>query len=198
MKNRIWACFVALAVANLMVLFYVYGYSTAGDDKVSAQKISRLISTYAEPESNPVFLVRSEDRCRFYGEVYCPEAKAQRESVAGSFSAPIKLTAKPGTENTYADYLDARTRLTKVTQDYVTFLDTNPSTLVYLSASVSFEEQAGELIGAIVSNLYALQDVALQDADHSGNWAFAFGYLVNLLMIVLAVVGSRSPTRKRS
>jgi len=198
MKNRIWAACMALLLANISILFYVYGYATSGEEKIAAQSISRLISTYAEPQSNPVFLVRAEDRCRFYGHAYCPAAEAQRASALALFNIPITLSTKPSTEAFYEDYLAARARLIKTTDNYARFLSSHPSTDDYVTASAAFEEEAGGLIGVIVSNLYALQDIALRDSDRAGNWAFAAGYLCNFVLFVLIACARRMTQRKRS
>jgi hypothetical protein len=185
MKNKIWAACMALVLMNISILFYVYGSTTMGDEKVAAQNISRLISTYTEPESNPMYLTRAEDRCRFYAGVYCPASKALRAKSVSLFQTPIKIKTTTQSEVYYSDYLTARARLIKATSDYTTFLDENTTNTAYITKSIAFEEEAGVLIGSIVSNLYALQDQALQDADHTGNWAFTLGYICNFLLMVL-------------
>jgi hypothetical protein len=197
-KNKLWAACLALVLANLAILFYVYGNLTQGEDKIAAQNISRLISTYAEPESNPVFLVRSEDRCRFYGKLYCPMAKQQRVATMNLFTNPTQLTSTTTTVTTmyYLDYLNARSDLVEATRKYVAFLNTNPLTPQYLAASIAFEQQAGELIAAIVTNLYALQDETLRESEKSGNWGFTLGYLCNLLLIALMIFARRTTTQK--
>lgn len=197
MKSKLWAAIVFLAMSNLIVLGCLYSYSTVGEDKSPAQKISRVISTYAEPESNPIFLVRAEDRCRFYGHAYCASAAAQRKSITGLFTTPLQLEKTADNAVFYATYLDSRTRLIKATSDYIQFLDTTPSTEAYLFASTSFEEEAGVLVGAIVSNLYALQEDALRDSDKRGNWMYFFGFLSNVIVLALvAVCARRSPPNR--
>jgi len=197
MMNKIWAACMAFILANICILFYVYGSATSGEEKVAAQQIARLISTYAEPESNPTFLVRAEDRCRFYGPSYCQIASAQRANALSLFTSPIVLTVKPTTEVFYNDYLAARARLIKATDDYATLLDSKPETRAYIVASSSFEKEAGMLIGNIVSNLYALQDSTLKEADHTGSWVFALGYLCNFVLFALVVYARRMNNQKR-
>lgn len=197
MTRKIWMACMGLILANLATLYAVYGNTTMGEQKVAAQNISRLISTYAEPESNPVFIVRAEDRCRFYGEMYCSAAKSQRAAVLTMFTNPIKLSPADKDTAYYGGYLAAREQLINATRTYVGLLNTHPSNLEYLSASISFEEQAGVLVGTIVSNLYALQDAALSSAENSGSWVFIFGYLCNLALIVLVAIAAHlSPKGK--
>lgn len=199
-KNKLWAACLVLVLANLAILFYVYGNLTQGEDKIAAQNISRVISTYAEPESNPVFLVRSEDRCRFYGKLYCPMARQQRVATMTLFTDPIQVNSTTRAANTlyYIDYLNARSDLIEATRKYVAFLNTDPLTPQYLAASIAFEQQAGELIATIVTNLYALQDETLRDSEKSGNWGFVLGYLCNLLLIALMIYARRTSLQKES
>lgn len=201
MKHKRWAAWaLVLALLNLGVLACIYSFSSLGEDRSSAQKIGRLISTYAEPESNPVFLVRAEDRCRFYSDSYCASARAQRRGITpGLYSNPIKLDVTPDSALFYSAYIDARARLIRATATYVVFLDTKPSDEDYLKASISFEEEAGVLVGTIVSNLYALQEEALRDTDHRANWAYVVGFLNNLLILIfVALVTRRAPAIKGS
>lgn len=198
MKNKLWAACMALVLMNLAILFYVYGNVTMGEEKIAAQNIGRLISTYAEPESNPVFLVRAEDRCRFYGKTYCPWAKQQRIAIVAPFSNPIKLAQKATATSYYIDYLNARTDLINVTNDYIAFLDTEPATPEYVAASVAYEAAAGAMVGVIVANLYALQDEALRHSEKSGNWAFTLGYVCNILLIAIMIFARRTAAQKRS
>lgn len=197
MTRKIWMACMGLILANLATLYAVYGNTTMGEQKVAAQNISRLISTYAEPESNPVFIVRAEDRCRFYGEMYCSAAESQRAAVLSMFTNPIKLSPADKDTAYYGGYLAAREQLINATRTYVSLLNTKPSTIEYLSASISFEEQAGVLVGTIVSNLYALQDSALSSAENSGSWVFIFGYICNLMLIVLVAWLARLSTRPK-
>lgn len=198
MKNKLWAACMALVLANLAILFYVYGNVTMGEEKIAAQNISRLISTYAEPESNPVFLVRAEDRCRFYGKLYCPTAKQMRIAAVSPFTNPIKLKQATTATPYYIDYMNARTDLINATEAYVAFLDTEPPTPEYLAASVAYESQAGAMVGVIVTNLYALQDESLKDSERSGNWAFTLGYVCNILLIAIMIFARRTAAQKRS
>lgn len=193
MKHKRWAAWaLALALLNLGVLACIYSFSSIGEDRSSAQKIGRLISTYAEPEANPVFLVRAEDRCRFYSDTYCASARAQRRGITpGLYTNPIKLDVNPETALYYSSYIDARARLIRATATYVVFLDTKPDESEYLKASISFEEEAGVLVGTIVSNLYALQEEALRDTDHRGNWAYLVGFLANLLILIFVAMATR-------
>lgn len=196
MKNRIWAACMALLLANISILFYVYGYSTSGEEKIAAQSISRVISAYAEPGANPISLVRAEDRCRFYAAEFCAPAQAQRHNVSTLFSRPLTLTTNDNTEAFYLKYLAARLRLIQATNEYAAFLDTTPSNDKYVRASAVFEQVAGHQVGLIVSNLNVLQDMALRDSDRVGNWVFTMGYLCNFFLIALTAFARKGTYNK--
>jgi len=200
MKYKRWAAWaLVLAFLNLGVLACIYSFTSIGEDRASAQKIGRLISTYAEPEANPVFLVRAEDRCRFYSEAYCASARAQRRGITpGLYTNPIKLDVSPESALFYTAYVDARARLIRATASYVVFLDTKPANPEYLKQSISFEEESGVLVGTIVSNLYALQEEALRDTDHRSNWAYVVGFLANLLVLIFVAYATRRHAPKGS
>lgn len=198
LKTKLWAACMALVLANLAILFYVYGNVTTGEQKVAAQNINRLISTYAEPESNPVLLVRAEDRCRFYGKLYCPTAKQRRVAAVAPFTNPIQLSEEAMSSLPYIDYLNARSDLLSATAEYTAILDSEPTLPEYLAASLAYEAKAGASVGVIVANLYTLQDEALRESEKSGNLAFTLGYVCNILLIAIMVFARRAYPPKRN
>lgn len=176
-----------MCLANMLVLFLVWGQSSSGEDKQSAQTVAQLISAYAEPESNPLALVRAEDRCRFYGDQHCAASLAQRQNALSAFTSPTRVTQRMANDPHYNDYMAARTRLAQSTNDFASFLDNKPDEQAYLQAAASFEAEANVLLGSIVSNLYALQETTLAEGENNSTWAFTLGYVCNLILIALIV-----------
>jgi len=185
-----------MAMANMLVLFLVWGQSSTGEDKQSAQTVAQMISAYAEPESNPLTLIRAEDRCRFYGDEYCAASLAQRQNALSAFTSPSVVTLRMSQDPHYTDYLAARSRLIQATHDFASFLDDEPNEEAYLQAAASFEAEANVLLGAIVSNLYALQEITLAEGESNNTWAFTLGYVCNLILIAL-IVGAHSNRRTK-
>lgn len=153
---------IILLIANVAILFLVYGTGGSVDSKDAAQNLSRLISAYSEPNSNPQFLVRDENQCRFWGQGYCARAQAKRKAATAVYAYNPSLPASLQSTELYQSYVESRKALMLATQDYVTFLSTNPPNDQYIAQSKVFEEQAGILVGQLVTFLYDMQGQTIQ------------------------------------
>lgn len=175
---------IVLAVVNVLVLFFVYNTGGTYDGKFEAQSLSRLISSYSEPDSNPQFLVRDENQCRFWGQGYCARAAAKRKSVlvAQAFSPAIPVSLQSSVQ--YHSYIKTREALTMSTTEYVAFLNSNPGNMVYIEQSKQFEEEAGQLVGQLVSYLYDMQAQTIQkQSTYAGQ--IVMGQYLSLLALLL-------------
>lgn len=184
MRAILNTCMFLLA-ANVALLFAVYGTGTSVDNRDTAQSLSRLISAYSEPNSNPQFLVRDENQCRFWGAGYCARALAKRKSAIAAYAFnPILPTVLQSTQ-LYESYVETRKALTLATTEYVAFLNTNPPNPDYIAKSKEFEEQAGVLVGQLVTNLYDMQSQTILRQTNYTEQILMAQYACSLFLLFL-------------
>lgn len=174
---------IILLIANVAILFLVYGTGGSIDNKDAAQSLSRLISAYSEPNSNPQFLVRDENQCRFWGQGYCARAQAKRKAVTAAYSFNPTLPASLQSTELYQAYVEGRKALMIATTDYVAFLNTSPPTEQYIAQSKVFEEQAGVLVGQLVTYLYDMQGQTIQRQTNYTEQILMLQYLCLVVLL---------------
>jgi hypothetical protein len=189
MRAVLNTCIVVIFV-NVLILVGVYGTGAADNGQDTTQSLSRLISGYAEPSSNPQFLVRDENQCRFWTTTiksgYCARALAKRKAIVAAYSftpsLPEVLKATPH----YAAYVETRKALTISTNEYISFLSTNPPDAVYIDASKQFEEQTQVLVGQLIGYLYDMQSqtIAKQSGSTQAILMMQYFSMVALMFLV--------------
>lgn len=187
MRKLLDAILVLVAI-NVLILVGAYGTGFSVDNKDVAQSLSKLISSYAEPNSNPQFLVRDENQCRYWGQGYCARAEAKRKAIqiAASYNPvlPEVLQASP----TYKNYSEVRGALTAATNEYITFLNTNPANPDFVARSKIFEESAGVLVGQLVNYLYDMQSATIARQTAYTDKVLMVQYLVLMTVLLLLCI----------
>lgn len=187
MRVSLNACIVLL-VLNIASLFVLYGAGFTGARQDTAQSLSKLISAYSEPNSNPQFLVSAENQCRFWGAEYCSRAIAKRKSILRGYAAQSAIPEDLQSTQTYAVYLSTRKALTQETSEFIAFLNTDPSNEEYVGRSKEFEEQAGVLVGQLISYLYGMQERAIKAQTTATEQIMMAQYLAQVAVLFLVCI----------
>lgn len=187
MRALLNACMVLL-ILNVAGLFCVYSIGQTGAGKEAAQSLGKLISAYSEPNSNPQFLVRAEDQCRFWDQSYCARALAKRKAVKITNPYNPPMPEELQATALYSAYVDTRSALTQATTEYVAFLDKNPSDVDYIERSKEFEEQASVLIGQLVSYLYDMQNQTIRAQSTATERVLMAQYVALVLLFLIVSI----------
>lgn len=187
MRHILNAC-ILLLIVNVGALFCLHTLGTSGDDKETARSLARLISSYAEPDSNPQSLISAENQCRFWDKTYCARAEAKRKAAVLAYPpvAQVSYTVKQST--LYTAYIETRAALNEATMDYAEFLQTNPSDEQYIERSKEFEEQAGVLLGKMVSYLYDMQEQTARKQGTQAEQVVMTQYLCLMILLLLVCI----------
>lgn len=179
---------IALLVLIIASFFVLYGAGTIGANRDTAQSLGKLISAYSEPNSNPQFLVSAENQCRFWGAEYCARAVAKRKSILRGYAAPSVVPEDVKAAEQYSAYLATRKALTQETSDFIAFLNTNPSNAEYVEKAKEFEEQAGVLVGQLISYLYDMQERAIKAQTTATEQIMMAQYLAQVAVLFLVCI----------
>lgn len=187
MRALLNACIILL-VMNIASLFVLYGAGATGASRDTAQSLGKLISAYSEPNSNPQFLVSAENQCRFWGAEYCSRAIAKRKSMIRAYAAQALVPEEVQSTQTYATYLSTRRALTQETSEFIAFLNTSPSNEEYVGTAKEFEEQAGVLVGQLISYLYEMQQRAITKQTTAAEQIMMAQYLALVAVLFLICI----------
>lgn len=179
---------IVLLVLNIASLFVLYGAGTAGASRDTAQSLGKLISAYSEPNSNPQFLVSAENQCRFWGAEYCSRSAAKRKSTLLGYTAQSTIPEEVQSTQLYAAYLSTRKALTLETSEFITFLNAEPGDEEYVRRAKAFEEQAGVLVGQVISYLYEMQENALKAQTAATERIMMAQYLALVAVLFLVCI----------
>lgn len=177
---------IAVLVSNVALLVGFHSWGSATDTSSTAQSLGKLISAYSEPSRNPQFLVTSEMQCRYWGEIYCPRATARRATASMGYPVGLPLPEELQQGQLYVAFSATRQALNAATTDYIAFLGTNPGNETYVEKSREYEEQAGVLVGQLVSYLYDMQGQLIRKQTVAADRVLLVQYLclLSLLFIV--------------
>ena len=181
-------CCIVLLVLNIASLFVLYGAGGTEASRTTAQSLGRLISAYSEPSSNPQFLVSAENQCRFWGAEYCSRAVGKRKSTIRGYMAQSAVPEEVQATQLYAAYLDTRKALTLETSEFIAFLNTSPSDADYVVEAKAFEEQAGVLVGRVISHLYEMQQNAIKEQIAATERIMMAQYLALVAVLFLVCI----------
>lgn len=187
MRALLNACIVLL-VLNIASLFVLYGAGVSGASQDTAQSLGKLISAYSEPNSNPQFLVSAENQCRFWGAEYCSRATSKRKAILRGYAAQANVPPEAQSTQAYATYLATRKALTQETTEYIAFLNTDPGNAEYVERSKEFEEQAGMLVGQLISYLYDMQERAIRAQTLATEQTMMAQYLALVAVLFLLCI----------
>lgn len=187
MRKILDVLIVFLAV-NLVILFYIHGQGMVGDAKSDAQRLGRLISSYSEPVNNPISLIRSEGKCRFWDKNFCVGAEARRKASGTTYQLVLVVSEQTKANPLFSAFTESRGALNKATLDYISFLEKKPSDDEYVAKSREFEEQVGILVGQIVSYLNDMQQESLNEQANRTEKVLMIQYIVLGAMLVLVLL----------
>ncbi len=187
MRALLNSCIVLL-VLNIASLFVLYGAGATGASRDIAQSLGKLISAYSEPNSNPQFLVSAENQCRFWDAEYCSRAVAKRRSTLRGYAAQSTVPEEAQSTQLYAAYQTARKALTLETSEFIAFLGTDPDDAAYVIRAKEFEEQAGVLVGQVISTLYEMQEKAIKEQTAATERIMMAQYLALVAVLFLVCI----------
>lgn len=186
--GKILNVLIVLLGVNLFSLFYIHGEGIMGDSKSDAQRLGRLISSYSEPVNNPISLIRSEGKCRFWDKNYCIGAEARRKASGTTYQLVLVVSEQTKANPLFSAFTESRGALNKATLDYISFLEKKPSDEEYVNRSREFEEQVGILVGQIVSYLNDMQQESLNAQANKTEKVLMIQYIILGAMLVLILL----------